>query len=275
MSGPIEVYETPESRRTTDGESPTTELRLQVSGTDDEFLAKTALLGYVPVIWNGLLRSSASLEPIDGELWDATVQYGKKKSPEIGDCEVSWDTGGGTQHITQAILTVGKYAPSGMTAPENYGCIGLKDDGSVDGVDIVVPSFNWSERYTVNPAMVTWAYAVTCAYLTGRVAQAPFRGFAVGEVKFMGATCTARLTGTAAQPELRTEMTYRFSASPNATNLTVGEITGIAKKGWEYLEVLYERKEDPTAKRMAARPVACYVHQVSLWGNLGSLGIGS
>ena len=32
---------------------------------------------------------------------------------------------------------------------------------------------------------------------------------------------------------------YSFSASPNKTNFTVGDITVASKKGWEYLWVEY------------------------------------
>lgn len=39
-------------------------------------------------------------------------------------------------------------------------------------------------------------------------------------------------------------VTFSFAASPNAVELTVGDITGIDKKGWEYLWVRYQDAED-------------------------------
>jgi hypothetical protein len=54
------------------------------------------------------------------------------------------------------------------------------------------------------------------------------------------------------------EITFSFAASPNATGLTVGDITGIEpKKGWEYLWVRYADAEDAeTLVKQPARPTS-------------------
>lgn len=275
MSGII-VYETAESRRW-NGEN--FELVVKVQGTTDDAAARWAVLTQTPVLWDGRFREPPNIEPDDAGisgLWDATVTYTKKKtSPDIGDARISWSTGGGTQRITQAIQTVAKYAPPGLTAPENYGAIGARPDGTVEGVDILVPDFRWQEQYTVNPAMLTWGYAMTTAYLTRCVNSAPFRGFTPGEVQFRGANASATLSGTQADPQLTADITYEFAASPNVTNQTIGEMTGIAKKGWELLDVRYEETEDEEAKKCTPRPIAAYVHQVYPDASFGPLGIGN
>lgn len=69
------------------------------------------------------------------------------------------------------------------------------------------------------------------------------------------------------------EINYRFAASPNVTGLAVGDITGIAKKGWEYLWVRYSDSEDAVAKALVKKPVAVYIEQVYPYGDLGLLGI--
>ena len=69
------------------------------------------------------------------------------------------------------------------------------------------------------------------------------------------------------------EITYRFAASPNVTGLAVGPITGIAKKGWEYLWVRYADAEDEHV--LVKRPIAAYVEQVYELGNFAGLGIGT
>ncbi|MBC7077795.1 MAG: hypothetical protein H5T92_05745 [Synergistales bacterium] len=71
------------------------------------------------------------------------------------------------------------------------------------------------------------------------------------------------------------EITFRFAASPNATGLTVGEITGIAKKGWEYLWVRYADDVDDDAKVLVKRPIAVYVEQVYQYGDFSQLEIGT
>ncbi|MBC7326197.1 MAG: hypothetical protein H5T99_12950, partial [Moorella sp. (in: Bacteria)] len=70
-------------------------------------------------------------------------------------------------------------------------------------------------------------------------------------------------------------ITFKFAASPNKTNITIGDITGIAKKGWEYLWVLYEDAEDTNAQRLVKRPVAAFVEQVYPYGDFSQLGIGT
>jgi hypothetical protein len=269
----IEVYETPESRQW-DGDN--FELHFKVEGTEDDAAARWAVLVEAPVIWDGRVRQLPTLEPDGPDTWDAVVRYvPNEKSPEIGDCTLSWKTGGGQQHITQALSTVGKYAPAGKTAPENYGAIGARPDGTVEGVDILVPDFSWSERYTVNPGMLSWAYAITCAYLTRCVNLASFRGFAAGEVQFRGSSADVRLTGTADQPELRAEIQYDFAAQPNISSLTIGSITGIYAKGWEYVDVRYEQVEDAAGKKLTPQPYAVYVHRVYPEAAFGPLAIGS
>ena len=69
-------------------------------------------------------------------------------------------------------------------------------------------------------------------------------------------------------------ISFKFAASPNATGLVVGDITGIAKKGWEYLWVRYADAEDTSAKVLVKKPIAAYVEQVYPYGNFAGLGIG-
>lgn len=103
-------------------------------------------------------------------------------------------------------------------------------------------------------------------YLTGRVNHAPFKGFAAGEVLFLGASGSQR-----GQEDW--EVTFSFAASPNVTGLAVGQITGIAKKGWEYLWVRYEDAVD--AHTLVKQPAAAYVEQVYPYGDFALLGIGT
>ena len=66
-----------------------------------------------------------------------------------------------------------------------------------------------------------------------------------------------------------------ISASPNQTGLTVGDITNIDKKGWEYLWVYFEDKEDSAAKMLVKRPIAVYVEKVYEDGDFSQLGAGT
>ena len=69
------------------------------------------------------------------------------------------------------------------------------------------------------------------------------------------------------------EITYRFAASPNVTGLTIGDITGINKKGWEYLWVRYADGVDAAAKALVKKPVAVYIEKVYAEGDFNLLAI--
>ena len=69
------------------------------------------------------------------------------------------------------------------------------------------------------------------------------------------------------------EISYSFAVSPNATGATVGEFTGVDKKGWEYLWFLFEDVEDQAAKKVVRRPRAAYVEQIYRTAAFSGLGI--
>ncbi|MBN2581477.1 MAG: hypothetical protein JXL80_00305 [Planctomycetes bacterium] len=267
---PVTVLEKFDSRASTTGANASVELTYTIRGTDDDTVAKAQLLIDSPATYDGLVRQSAEIEPVDGrDLWNGTVRYGVAKPaerPETGDSSFSFDTGGGTQHITQSLQTVAKYAASG-TAPDYGGAIGVTHD-SVQGVDITVPVYNFAETHYLADAVVTLAYRGTLFRLTGKVNNAAFKGLDAGECLFLGASGSKR-------GEEDWEITFRFAGSENKTGLTVGEITGIAKKGWEYMWVRYEDAEDDTAKALVKKPVAVYIEKVYEDGDFSGLGIGA
>ncbi len=263
------VLEKFDSRASTTGPSASVELTYTIRGTDDDLVAKAQLLIDSPETYDGLVRQSAEIEPVDGrDLWSGVVHYGVAKGaerPETGDSSFSFDTGGGTQHITQSLETVSSYAPPGKTAPNFGGAIGVTHD-SVQGVDITLPVYHFAETHYLADAVVTLAYRGTLFHLTGKVNNASFRGLDAGECLFLGASGSKR-------GEDDWEITFRFAGSENKTNLTVGNITGIAKKGWEYMWVRYETAEDDTAKALVKKPAAVYIEKVYEDGDFSGLGI--
>jgi hypothetical protein len=267
---PIEVVEKFESRQVTTGNNPTVELRYAVRGTNDDVQARAALADQAPTLydpWGGgllfLPRDTISIQPVGNDLWEGVVRYGTV--PQTDGNVFAFDTGGGTQHITQSLQTIGTHAPPGKTAPDFKGAIGVTAD-SVEGVDIAVPVYHFTETHYLPDVSVTQAYKATLFNLTGKVNNAAFRGFAAGECLFLGAAGAKRGSGD-------WEITFRFAVSPNMTNLTVGDITGISKKGWEYLWVRYADAEDTAAKALVKRPIAAYVEKVYGYGDFGLLGI--
>ncbi|MBK9128174.1 MAG: hypothetical protein IPM13_10280 [Phycisphaerales bacterium] len=266
----ITVSERFDSRQVTTGQNASVELRYTVRGTNDDVEARAAVADAAPTMydpWGGgtlfLPRESITVQPVGDWLWEGIVRYGGV--PQTDQSVFAFDTGGGTQHITHSLATVARYAPSGMTAPDCKGAIGVTAD-SVEGVDIAVPVYQFSETHYRPDSVVTPAYKATIFSLTGKVNSVAFKGFAAGECLFLGASGSRRGYGD-------WEITYRFAASPNMTGLAVGDITGIAKKGWEYLWVRYADELDQAASRLIKRPIGAYVEQVYQYGDLNQLGI--
>ncbi|MEX0654874.1 MAG: hypothetical protein WD534_12545 [Phycisphaeraceae bacterium] len=238
-----------------------------VRGTTSDDTARSELLAASPFYVDGLKRDDAEVEEIGDQLWLGVVRYAAVDSvePEVGESSFAFETRGGTQHITQSLSTVASYADSGVTAPDFGGAIGVTASG-VEGTDITVPVYTFSETHYFDS--VSTSYKGTLFSLTGRTNSASFKGLAAGECLFLGAAGTKR----GDQPW---EISFAFAGSPNVSGLSVGTITGIAKKGWEYLWVRYTEAEDTAAKMLIQKPIAAYVERVYREGNFSLLGIGT
>ncbi len=167
-----------------------------------------------------------SFTPVGGNVWECSARYDISEEPQF-----TFDTGGGTQHITQSLQTVGRHAALGTIAPNFFGAIGVNED-QVSGTDITVPVYNFTETHFINSSLVTPSYKLELFRLTGRVNGGTFKGFAKGELLFLGASGSKRGVED-------WEITFRFAASPNVANLQLGNITGINKEGWHYLWVRF------------------------------------
>lgn len=233
-----------------------------------------------------LRAESYSVNYLGDDAWQVTVSYEKTGADDDGQTDPlrrsrSFDTSGGTQHITQA--DGGKITSTGTTttrtgtetrfpsnAPSMNSAIGVDGD-SVSGVDIVVPALSWTESYDVPSSYVTAAYIRAVAALTGTTNDANFRGFAAGEVLFLG--CSGNQDWDADKGDGPWSLSYKFVASPNVTGQTIGSITGIAKKGHDYLWVRYE--DSVSGSDLIKRPKYVYVNTVYKEGAFSVLGIGS
>jgi hypothetical protein len=217
-----------------------------------------------------------NLSYLGDKCWQLSINYEKKGADDASEPEPlrrarSFDTGGGTRHITQA-LDETKY-PS--TAPAQDKAIGVDDD-RIAGVDVVEPALQWSESYDVPSIYVTASYIKKVSELTGTTNNAAFRTFARGEVLFLG--CNGTQEWDEKKGDGPWTLTYKFVASPNAGSgqtlpaISVGTISGIEKKGHEYLWVRYEA--DVRENTLVKKPRHVYVNRVYRESDFSQLGIG-
>jgi len=204
--------------------------------------------------------------------WQVTINYEKAgaepSTPDPLKRARSFDTTGGTQHITQAKSEKG-YGLLGISPPSQFNVIGVDDNG-VNGVDIVTPQLQWQESYDVPNAYVNATYVRGLAGMTGTTNNAAFRGFDAGEVLFIG--CSGSQEWDNQKGSGPWSLSYRFVASKNVTGESIGGIF-VDKGGHEYLWVRYEN--DVSGYSLLKKPKAVYVNKVYRESNFALLGIGT
>jgi hypothetical protein len=225
---------------------------------------------------------SYSVSHVADDVWDVSATYVKTGADDDNPLRRarSFDTGGATAHMTQAIPS--DTYPTGEhrfppAAPDQKGAIGV-DGEKVAGVDVVTPMLSWTESYDVPSTYVTAAYIKTLAELTGTVNNAAFKSFAAGEVLFVG--CSGSQEWDEEKGDGPWNLSYKFTASGNCGEggtypaLKLGDVSGIQKDGHDFLWITYEPKADATTASLLRVPKYVYVNKVYRRTNFASLGIG-
>lgn len=241
-----------------------------IKGATDDVDALSHFLssGSVPTSFGGLIRQDADCtveEFTDGTdgIWIGTAHYANPdwtKQTPADSFSLSFDISGTQTHITQSRSTVNKYYHADGIHRDFQGSIGVDSDGTINGCDILVPTFTYQMTYThPEDYFDDDGTNLSAIYNTvGAVNSDTFHGFAAG---------SQLLTKVSGQKraDRKWDFVYGFAYSKNETSLTVGTITGIAKKGWDYLWVYYERREQTTSgstKYTQKLPVQVNIEQV-------------
>lgn len=243
---------------------------------------QAAVIAAAPLTYNGLPAQDCSVEHVTDHIYLCEVTYARAQNkelvPEAGGPIIDFDTTGGQQHINVS-KSATVYVPSGGATPPDDSKIVIGDDGhKIHGLDIGFGAYRFSEEWTLpdtgapgTPTGGVAATACNAAYravlkgLTYKTNAAEFRGFAIGEVLFEGATGRRVKGGQFC-------VTYKFAVSRNESSIAVGSITVTAKKGWQYLDV--KMKDSTTATRKYQIPAEARVHTVYDAGDFSTLKIG-
>lgn len=213
-----------------------------VSGTSDDMEALRKAYEFAPAKKEGLYKATATIEErATDKTWRVRMEYSEKAKPTGNDDDdddeakfiSTFSTGGGTQHIETSISTPGAYwdtsvYPDGRPYP---GCIEPDIDGNPRGLDIPAPMFKFSETHVFRASKVTTAFKCNLAYATRCMNERPFRGFASGEVLFLGVS-GGRDGEDKDDPWT---LTYDFAVQKGQHDIVIGDITVPQKFGWDYL----------------------------------------
>lgn len=254
----------------TDPARSSIELHFEILGTDDDMVARATAGDNLPETYQLDPEDPAFLLPLEsysidyqgGGVWFGVARYQFK-----GDGKLTFEIGGGTQKITQSIRTVRTYQASGFDVPydpPNFrGAIGANGE-TVEGCEIYVSSMVINRTYRFDPGHVTTAQINKWADLAGTVNEYVWQGREGGEVLFIG--CQGQIQDGGG------EVTFKFGVRKNRDDITVGDMTGVEKEGWEYMWVRYAQVED---EGVAIRvPVNVYIEQVYELSDFTELGLG-
>lgn len=280
MSQHLSVVEAFGSGTLSSGRNRSGEKRYLVFGvlaTDDEPSLVAAVEEAADTTFDGMARRSVQLRQLTNEVWEATVNYTPSEllpPPEYDGWLTTFNTSGQTENVQVAVGQTAYSLIANETAPAYGSNLNVDSDGVPQGIDIVVPKFEWSETHYLSRTDVpgtnnSWLASVHAA--TGKLNSGLFRNFAPGSVLFLG--CSGAL-----RPEQDDwEITFQFSAAPGTTiRLPLYNIDGssnqdgegnstfvdIPKGGHDYLWLVNARVQDPVSKRMVVRAAAAYVAEV-------------
>ena len=230
--------------------------------TNDYNAVRALLLQYVPVsnappgatyAWP---RRGLDLKEAGWGMWKATVQWASLTY------QYALKIGGSSQQIRCDKSLTQIYSDASAPAAQwNNGDSGVPigwDGRSVHGCSIYVPTRSWTESVEIPATQYSFDYEDTVAGINeSPVNSSSFRGYDPGEVIFHGM-----------QSQLSTQnpdfviASYEFEETPNrnAANrnaITVDDISGIKKDGWDYLDVHYAPRFPAARCWSFPRPNTC------------------
>lgn len=289
MSG---VWDLGTEEKITSSRNPTASINGYVYNATDVSDARLVALAATTDVYYGMLRTAIEIErltTLDGGVggdFAVSVSYGRTAIPGEGEVRFSASTKGGREKVTLALHT---YDSVGIDAThpaaDTGGAIGVSSDGSVAGVEIVVPQPVFSLEIHVDFSLITNAYWTNLELMTGRTNDAEFYGRDPHEVIFFGADFDGTMRVNAEEQQLA-RLRFDFGVSKSAiykasdpTNFPGVTITGlqrpISKRGWDYLDVRYGEFVDATSNTKVSRPVMAWSRQVLRAHDFGELGIGT
>lgn len=263
-----EIFEVQTSRNVTySWASPSADLEWIITGTADESSAATLAAATISTSYLGMLLKNYTITPAIGSLpngivgiWSVKARYERVANR----VEWTWDTTGASIKRMKSISTE-TYIVDATAAeiPDYNGVIGVKDDGTAEGVDIVARACKINCSITCELGFLPENYPFTVEDLTGKVnsdmVTISYGGFSVsyeaGEVLFQGGIISQASDGAV-------RVNLRFERRPNRNDVEVGDVNDIVMEGHQYIWTKNRIRRDGAALSLVPRPYGAYVETV-------------
>lgn len=234
----------------------------------------------LPGYLEGCLLRDVTMAPDGPDAWRAKCSYSRSKLEKrerekltsVGQFRVSFSSKSQTVKQYTAKSTVGYPLEGGMLlarAPDFKGAINVNSEGEVEGVDSIVPGLTVSVTQRMEGATLTPEYALLVSGLIGKYNNDEFMGFPAGTMQLTAGDGSlsyeipnpnADLAGGDPIPPQDRELSFEFLFSPNLTGISIGDVTGIDKKGHQYMWTLWTDAID--AGKLFRKPRAVYVQDL-------------
>lgn len=234
-----------------DGYCQNTEIPYMVSGAANRAEAIAAVIAEAPPEYNGVPLETVRFDDWQGDTATVTASYasddGTSSTGDDDDDEatLSYDCGGGTKHMTHAYYQSRVYGGDTDDAGGMIGWNGKSgSEAEFSGVDVPCADMRLTYTKVMSRSKVTSvSYMKTVGHLTGMVNNDTFKGWAAGELMFLGCSFSASLKGRD-----KITVSFNFRAMPNEDNCVVAGKNVGSKKGFEYMWARSETEADSDGK---------------------------
>lgn len=236
-----------------------------IHGDTSESNILVAFQAYLPTTFNVVKRlDDFYVEEQASGIWIGKAVYEFIRGNEPGQEDPAqipfeFEIGSESVKLTHSLETITRQLSSLSTladAPDFKQAVNVTSNG-VEGYEMPFPTFRWSETYYQPNAIIQAGYLPSIRSLLGKTNDSTFRGFAVDEVYFDGATGrnSDKFYGYS-------EINYKFVAGENVTGITSPGFTAYDKKAHELVWFYYHEEEDSTAKALIKIPVSLNVERI-------------
>lgn len=239
--------------------------------------ALLAVLAEAPAVYNNLYKKNITFNGFKDDGLEFTVAYdnrniGAAPNGESTQSTMSFDCGGGTKKVVMArsqTVYNGETSSSADNVPIGWnGKYG--QDAEFSGVEIPIGNIRMTFSRIMKMSKLSAnnnQFLRNAADLSGKVNSAEFKGWAAGEVMFIGYSFSGSLDGNALIP-----VQFNFQVQRREENAIVGGIEIGTKEGFWYAWATPKQKVfEGTAMEMKADRV--YVAEVVEGKDFSILGV--
>ncbi len=269
-----ETWHSPTARRP-NGYCESCDIPYLVIGATSRAAAIAAVMAEAPDEYEGTDLAQVRFDDWNGDgAATVTAVYNRETHSDQEDDDeeptMSYDCGGGTKHMVHAYEQQRVY---GGTIDDAACMIGWNGKSGTEaeyaGVDVPCADMRITYKKLMRVSKLTsTSYMKSVAHVVGMVNNDTFKGWAPGELMFLGCTYETPMKGNE-----KVMASYHFRAMPNEKDCVVAGKNVGSKKGFEYMWARSETVANGETGQAENKVAGIYKSKVCLYTNFHNLGI--